>query len=88
MSNTATEYGIPLTEEYREIGGFLHRHQGRFLKEDNIQVIIQDKGTASKTYKIQKATISTISTISKKQELMMEGFKETSNDGDSDIPFL
>lgn len=88
LINLAIGYGIPLMEGPKEVGGFLHRHQGRFLGEDGIQVTIVDKGTASKIYKIQKVTISTISTISQKQELIANNFEETDNERGSDIPFL
>lgn len=47
-------FGIGLTESPKEIGGFLCRMQGLFLKEDGITLEIINNGTGSKIYKIQK----------------------------------
>ena len=54
------EVGEPIMESPKQIGRFLRRHQGRFLAEDDLQVIITDNGTASKIYRIEKFTIHTI----------------------------
>ena len=56
----AIEYNIPLTETAKYVGGFLHRHQGKFLKEDGIKIQIIDNGTGGKTYKICKSTVDTV----------------------------
>ena len=60
LINDAVQLGVPITDSAKTVGGFLHRHQGRFLSEDNIQLTIINNGSASKMYKIQKFTIHTI----------------------------
>jgi len=60
LINDAIRYEVAITEGAREVGGFLHRHQGRFLETDGIKIEIIDNGSASKIYKIQKSTIHTI----------------------------
>lgn len=60
LINDAIGYEVAITEGAREVGGFLHRHQGRFLETDGIKIEIIDNGSASKIYKIQKSTIHTI----------------------------
>ncbi len=60
LINDAIGYEVAITDGPREVGGFLHRHQGRFLGEDGIKIEIIDNGSASKIYKIQKSTIHTI----------------------------
>lgn len=64
LTNKALQYNIPIIEEPKEIGRFIHKHQARFMIVDNIKVQIVDKGTASKIYEFLGTTISTISTIS------------------------
>lgn len=81
-------YNIPITETAKEVGGFLHRHQGRFLSEDGVKITIIDKGTGSKMYSIERTTISTISTISKNEELPFPEWEEVSVYAGSEIPFL
>ena len=58
LKDDAITLGIPVMESPKVIGGFLHKHRGRFLGVDKVQIIISDKGTASKTYTIKKSTIS------------------------------
>ena len=60
LIQNAIEYNIPLTETAKYVGGFLHRHQGKFLKEDGIKIQIIDNGTGGKTYKICKSTVDTV----------------------------
>lgn len=81
-------YNIPITETAKEVGGFLHRHQGRFLSEDGVKITIIDKGTGSKMYSIERTTISTISTIPKNEELPFPEWEEVSVYAGSEIPFL
>ena len=69
LIGAAVEIGIGLTDSPKMIGGFLHRHQGRFLAEDGIQMLIVNKGTASKIYEFLKIQDSTISTISEDEGL-------------------
>lgn len=85
LINDAIGYEVAITEGPREVGGFLHRHQGRFLDTDNIKIEIIDNGSASKIYKIQK---STIHTIHENEELPFMGFEKVDKQGVSDIPFL
>ena len=51
--NDAISYEIALTASPKEIGGFLHKHQGRFLKHDNIIINIIDNGTGAKMYELK-----------------------------------
>ena len=60
LINDAIGYEVAITDGARKVGGFLHRHQGRFLEADGIKIEIIDNGSASKIYKIQKSTIHTI----------------------------
>lgn len=81
----AIENDMPITDSPKAVGGFIHKHQGRFLAEDGIKITITSEGTASKTYKIQK---STIGTIGKNEELPLAGFENADKYGLSEIPFL
>lgn len=85
LVNEATSYGISVTTSLRDVGGFLHRHQGHFLQEDAVQVVIVDNGTGGKTYKIKKLTVDT---VDENKQLLLDGFKKVNYDGGSDIPFL
>lgn len=49
----AVEYDVPILETAKAVGGFLHKHQGRFLAEDNIKVLMIDNGTGPKIYKFE-----------------------------------
>lgn len=69
LVGAAVEVGIGITDELIDIGRFFHRHQGRFLAEDDIQMLIVNKGTASKIYEFLKICNSTISTISENEDL-------------------
>lgn len=85
LINDAIELGVPLEESPKTVGGFLHKHQGRFLKEDNVKIGIIDNGTGPKIYKIEYFTIDTIdgnilSTI--------DGFEKVNDYAGSQIPFL
>ena len=56
----AVELDIPITESAKYVGGFIHRHIGRFLKEDGIKIRIIDNGTGGKTYEINASTVDTV----------------------------
>lgn len=84
LINDACYHGVALTETPKEIGGFLHRHQGRFLAEDGIQIEIIDNGTGPKIYKLQKFTIDT---IDENDSSTIDGFINTENMGPLEIPF-
>ena len=60
LINEAVRLGVPVTESAKEVGGFLHRHQGRFLAKDGIQIVIIDNGTGPKIYKIKNSPLMTI----------------------------
>ena len=81
----AIENDVPIIDSPKSVGGFIHKHQGRFLAEDGVKITITSEGTASKTYKIQK---STIGTIGKDEESPLVGFEESSKYGASEVPFL
>ena len=85
LINDAIGYEVAITESPREVGGFLHRHQGRFLETEGIQIQIIDNGTAPKIYKIQKPPLMTIDEI---EGSPLMGFEKADKQGLSDIPFL
>ena len=53
-------YGIPITETPKDVGGFLHRHIGRFLQEDGVVIEIVNNGTGSKMYRFTKSPLMTV----------------------------
>lgn len=57
LINDAIELGIPVTESAKAVGGFLHKHRGRFLAVDGVKVSISDNGTGPKIYRFEKVTI-------------------------------
>lgn len=85
LINDATDYGIAITESPKLVGGFLHRHQGRFLKEDQVKITIIDNGTGPKIYKVEKFTIDT---IDENEEVTIDGFEKASNYAGLEIPFV
>lgn len=85
LINDAVSAGVPITESPKEIGGFLHRHQGRFLAEDNIQILMIENGTGPKIYKIQKLPLMTIDE-NEEPPLMDVSFAD--KHGLSENPFL
>lgn len=85
LSNEAVRCNTPLTETPKMIGGFLHRHQGRFLKEDGIKVEIIDNGSGSKIYKI---TVATVDTVDENKGLPLMGFQNPDEIEGLEIPFL
>jgi hypothetical protein len=85
LINDAVQYGVPITDSAKIVGGFLHRHQGRFLKEDNVKISIIDNGTGPKIYKIEKFTIDT---IDESTDSTIDRFEKASSYGLSEVPFL
>ena len=85
LVDEATTNGIALVETPKQIGGFLHRHQGRFLKEDSIQIHIISNGSGGKIYEIKKFTVDTVDEIG---GITVDGFKNPYEMGVSEIPFL
>ena len=84
LINDAVEYGIGLPEA-KLVGGFLHRHQGRFLKQDGIKIAIINNGTGPKIYRIEKFTIDT---IDGNEDSPLMKFEDADKYGVSEIPFL
>ena len=84
LINDALDLGVPITESPKEVGGFLHRYRGMFLK-DKVKVEIINNGTGPKLYRIQKFTIDTID--GNKQSTIDE-WQEASKYKASEIPFL
>lgn len=52
--NEAAQLGVGITDTPKALGGFLHKHQGRFLEQDGIRLQFISNGTGSKFYKIEK----------------------------------
>lgn len=53
-------YGVPISETPKDVGGFLHRHIGRFLQEDGVVIEIVNNGTGSKMYRFTKSPLMTV----------------------------
>lgn len=75
LINDAIEYGIGMTESPKAVGGFIHRHQGRFMKEDDIKIGIIDNGSGAKMYRICK---STVDTVDENRVVTVDGFEKPS----------
>jgi hypothetical protein len=85
IKTAVEDCGKGLLVEPKDVGKFLHKHQGRFLKVDNIKITIIDNGTGPKLYRIQKFTIDT---IDENKQVTIDEFIDASNFKASDIPFL
>lgn len=57
------QYGIAVTDSFKEVGRFLNQHQARFLAEDGIMIKIIKNGTGPRKYCIQRNNNFTIDTI-------------------------
>lgn len=88
LQHSVEEYNIPIVDDPKHVGGFLHRHQSRFLANDRIKMTIINKGTGSKIYKFEDFTISTISTISENGEEPFPEWQDASKIKAPEIPFL
>lgn len=75
LINDSVQLGYPIMDSPKAVGGFLHRHQGRFMAEDKVQIGIIDNGTGPKIYKFQKFTIDT---IDENDRLTIDGFEKPS----------
>ena len=62
---------VPIQESAKNVGGFLHRHVGRFLGQDDILVRIIQNGGGSCIYEISK---STVDTVDENEGLTVDGF--------------
>lgn len=85
LVNDAIGYEVAVTETPKEVGGFLHRHQGRFLDDDRIQIQIIENGTGPKIYRIQKLPLMT---IDETEGSPLIGFEKADKQGLCEIPFL
>ena len=85
LISDAIKIDIAITDSAKYVGGFLHRHQGRFLYEDQIKVEIISNGTGAKTYKIYK---STVDTVDEDEEIPLIDFENVSNYKGYEVPFL
>lgn len=81
----AVQYNQPITDSAKYVGGFLHRHIGRFLALDGIKINIIENGTGGKTYKICK---STVDTVDEDGGIPLMDWEESSNYKGSENPFL
>ena len=62
---------VPIQESAKNVGGFLHRHVGRFLGQDDILVRIIQNGGGSCIYEISR---STVDTVDENEGLTVDGF--------------
>ena len=62
---------VPIQEPAKNVGGFLHRHVGRFLGQDDILVRIIQNGNGSCIYEISR---STVDTVDENEGLTVDGF--------------
>lgn len=85
IQDSIEQYGIGITDEPKGVGTFLNKHQGRFLKIDNIKVTIIKNGQGAKTYQIETFTVDT---VDGNNSSTVDGFIDASNFNDSYIPFL
>ena len=69
IKQDAIMYGVGLVDEPKHIGGFLHRHQGRFFNIDGIRVKIINNGSGAKTYEIEKVPLLTVDTVDEMEDL-------------------
>lgn len=84
VKNDAILYGIGLEDSARDIGGFLHRYQGHFKNQDDIDVEIAKNGSGARYYKISK---STVDTVDESKALTVDDFQKPDEMGISEIPF-
>lgn len=83
--SAAVEKGIAIDDTPKYIGGFLHKHQGRFLKEDHVKVEIISNGTGGKTYKF---TVFTVDTVDATVDEPLVKWERASNNAGLELPFI
>lgn len=66
--------GVPISDTAKSVGGFLHRHVGRFLERDGILVKIINNGGGSCIYEISRFTVDT---VDGNEGLTVDGFYES-----------
>lgn len=72
----AIEYEVAITESAKYVGGFLHKHIGRFLKEDGIKIKIISNGTGGNTYEICKYTVDTVDTVDEDDQIPLMNYED------------
>lgn len=82
--NDAVQYGVGISESPKEVGGFIHKYQGLFLKEDNIKITIIHNGTGPKIYRLEQFTIDT---IDENEEVTIDEWQRASNYADIENMF-
>jgi len=63
LINAGVKCNVGIEDQPKEIGGFLHKHQGRFLEKDHIKMEIISNGSGSKEYTFSKLTVDTVDEI-------------------------
>ena len=76
LIDDAVDYGIPITETPKTVGGFINRHRGRFLEQDSIEIKVVPHGTGGKSYRICKTTVSTVPTVPDDDFLPLPDYKD------------
>ena len=84
LINDAVDNNIPVTDTPKQVGSFLHRHQGRFLKEDHIKVEIISNGSGGKTYRF---TVFTVDTVDATVDAPLMNWQRASKQEALEIPF-
>lgn len=74
----AAKLGVAITESPKMIGGFMHRHVGRFLSEDDVLVTFVSNGSGGKTYDIKRSTVDTVDTVDGEDEYGFVPYEEPS----------
>ena len=85
LINEAAGYGVPVTDSPKEVGGFLHRHQGRLLRDDHIKMQIISNGSGGKIYAFSNFTVDT---VDENDPLTVDGFEKLGNTRGLEIQFL
>lgn len=80
----SVEHDVPIIETAKQVGGFLHRQIGRFLREDGIKILIIKNGTGGTVYEISK---STVDTVDENEWLTVDEAKKADKYGLCEIPF-
>ena len=84
IEKEAQEHDVPIIETAKQVGGFLHRQIGRFLREDGIKILIIKNGTGGTVYEISK---STVDTVDENEWLTVDEAKKADKYGLCEIPF-
>lgn len=85
IKDAIEEYSIGIMSDAKNVGIFLHRHQGRFLNLDSIKIKIISNGLGGKIYEIENFTVDT---VDENDETTVDGFMDASSHAGSDNPFI